>query len=418
METSSPSGIPDQPRLRPIEAQWTEHQGDRYIYLRDPMALAEHAVLVPQAVVPLLALCDGTRNVPALQAGLLLRTGLQLPTSTIRELLAQLDQALLLENGTYQTAKERVLQEYRALEHRLPSHAGLVYPAEPEELSALIGEYCRMTPVEPNPEPVAGKLVGMVSPHIDYARGHETYAQLWQRAAPGLEGVELTIIFGTDHSGGPGMLTLTRQNYATPMGVLQTERSVVDKVADALGADRAFAEEIHHVKEHSIELATVWLHYFMDGRSCPMVPILCGSFHPFVAGEGDPADDEAIDAALAALRKETEGRRTLVVAAADLAHVGPAFGDSAPLDELARAKLAAEDDDSLAAIREGDAGAFFDKSRQEYDARRLCGLPPIYMALRYLDGALGESMGYAQCAADVAGGSVVSIAGVLLYERS
>ena len=214
------------------------------------------------------------------------------------------------------------------------------------------------------------------------------------------------------------MLTLTRQNYATPMGVLQTERSVVDEVADALGTDRAFAEEIDHVKEHSIELAAVWLHYFMDGKPCPMVPILCGSFHNFVAGEGDPADDEAIEAVLETLRKATKDRRTLVVAAADLAHVGPAFGDSTPIDGIARTKLAAEDKGSLEAICAGDAGAFFGKSRQESDARRLCGLPPIYLALRYLDGTLGESMGYAQCDADVMGGSVVSIAGVLLYEPS
>ena len=54
-------------------------------------------------------------------------------------------------------------------------------------------------------------------------------------------------------------------------------------------------------------------------------------------------------------------------------------------------------------------------ARRELDARRLCGLPPIYMALRYLERASGEAAGYAQCPADEAGGSIVSIAGVLLY---
>ena len=108
----------------------------------------------------------------------------------------------------------------------------------------------------------------------------------------------------------------------------------------------------------------------------------------------------------------------MVIAAGDIAHVGPAFGDTQPLDQAALAELAALDDETISTICEGDAGAFFDGSRRELDARRLCGLPPIYLALRYLEDARGEALGYAQCPADGAGTSVVSIAGVLLYDGS
>ena len=50
----------------------------------------------------------------------------------------------------------------------------------------------------------------------------------------------------------------------------------------------------------------------------------------------------------------------------------------------------------------------------------MCGLPPIYMLLRYLERAgmsslSGEEFGYDQCPADERGGSLVSIVGVLLY---
>ena len=148
-----------------------------------------------------------------------------------------------------------------------------------------------------------------------------------------------------------------------------------------------------------------------------MAPVLCGSFHHFITGKGKPSDDEGIGAALEFLREATAGRRTLAIAAGDLAHMGPAFGDPQPLDAGARARLAADDEGSIGDILAGDADGFLERSRREWDARRICGLSPIYLMLKYLEGKRlrGESMGYDQCAADADGGSMVSIAGVALY---
>jgi AmmeMemoRadiSam system protein B len=410
--------LPTHPKLRPVEPQWVQYEGELYLYLHDRMGLAERSILVPQPIAPLLVLCDGTRDIAAIQASFALRTGVQLPLPVLRDFLAQLDGALLLENGAYRQAEARLLQDYREAAHRHPSHADLVYPSDPQGLSGLLQEYFARAPRNAAPASSNGRLVGMLCPHIDYARGHATYAQLWQRAAPSLDELELVVIFGTDHYGGLGMLTPTRQSYATPLGVLPTEQDIVEGLAEALGPEKAFAEEVHHVREHSIELAAVWLHYFLKGRACPVVPILCGSFHHFITGEAEVEEDETIGAALKLLKEATAGRKTLVIAAGDLAHVGPAFGDPQPLDALARARLTAADAESLAAICQGDADAFFARSRQESDSRRICGLSPIYMALKAIENARGESLGYAQCPADAQGGSLVSIAGVLLYEAS
>ncbi len=68
------------------------------------------------------------------------------------------------------------------------------------------------------------------------------------------------------------------------------------------------------------------------------------------------------------------------------------------------------------AICDGDADAFFKLSQNERDPRRICGVPPMYLALRLLGSCKGESLGYTQCPADANGGSLVSIVGVLLYE--
>ena len=153
-----------------------------------------------------------------------------------------------------------------------------------------------------------------------------------------------------------------------------------------------------------------------------MAPVLCGSFYGFTNGDGAPADDERLNRAIDYLAEATAGRRTLAVAAGDLAHVGPAFGDPEAVDEAGRENVRHEDDASIEAVLRGDAGAFFEISRRERDARKLCGLPPIYMMLRYLERAgmtslSGEELGYDQCPADERNGSLVSIVGVLLYDE-
>ena len=419
MAGESSHGVPTHPKLRLLEPQLVDYQGQRMIYLHDSLGIARDGALIPQPLAPLLSLCDGTRDISGLRSGLLMRTGQMLPEHIIEQIIVQLDDALLLENGAYQDAAAEMVRRYREARHRPPSHAGPVYPGDSAGLSRAIAGYCEETPVVPWTDAPSGALVGMLCPHIDYARGHKTYAELWQRAKPSLDEIELVIILGTDHSGGLGMITPTRQSYFTPHGVLPTDTEIVDGLAEVLGRRRAYAEEIHHLNEHSIELASVWLHHFLDGRACPVVPILCGSFHHFIAKGDEPSEDESIVNVVRFLRQATKDRNTLVIAAGDLAHIGPAFGDSAPLETIARAKLSAEDSRSMEDIRNGDAAGFFGRSRAESDSRRICGISPIYLMLEFLNDKkiLGESMGYDQCPADAQGGSVVSIAGALLYEE-
>ena len=153
-----------------------------------------------------------------------------------------------------------------------------------------------------------------MSPHIDYARGGPVYARVWKRAAEMVKAADLAVVLGTDHFGEDGQLTLTRQHYATPFGTLPTAREVVDALAEAMGVETAFAGELRHRSEHSIELAAIWLHYIREGQPCELVPILCGSFGRFIQGEADPEGDPAINALLGAFKEAVAGRRVIVVA--------------------------------------------------------------------------------------------------------
>ncbi|MDY6997743.1 MAG: AmmeMemoRadiSam system protein B [Actinomycetota bacterium] len=304
-----------------------------------------------------------------------------------------------------------VLAEYRQAPFRSPVSAGRSYPSDADELRCLLCGY--LDAVENDvPHSYASDVRGLVSPHIDYARGGPVYAHVWKRAADAVRAADLAILLGTDHFGENGGLTLTRQHYSTPFGVLPTAREVVGALADAIGAEAAFADELYHRNEHSIELAAVWLHYMREEQPCEVVPVLCGSFGHFVRGEAGPEHDQTINALLDTLRRVTTGRRVLFVAAADLSHVGPAFGGQ-PLDMGGRAQLQAADGELVERMCAGDAEGFFAAVKRDGDRRNVCGLSPIYLTLRALSPARGNQVAYDRCPADQNGTSLVSICGVL-----
>jgi len=402
------------PKLRPIEVLPIEHQGQPMFLLRDPLQLSDAALALLRGLGPLLVLMDGTRDEGALEAALQVRHGLRLAPGLLSRLLEDLDASYLLDNERFEAARLAALRAYREAPCRPVTLDAAGFPSDGDEAAAHLQSIMDALPSLPA-DPGAKPIRGLVSPHIDYERGGPVYAKVWRASAEAVRQAELVILFGTDHYGSDGTLTLTRQSYATPWGILPTETELVDALAEAMGTEAAVAEELHHRREHSIELVAVWLHFIRGGRNVPVVPILCGSFGSFIAGDGDPATHEPFFAALDLLREAAAKCRTLVVAAADLAHVGPAFGDAYGLDLVGRAQLRRADERLLETVYAGSAQLFFDQLRAEHDRRHVCGLPPIYLTLRLLEGSSGEAAGYALCPADPQGLSFVSIAGVTLH---
>jgi AmmeMemoRadiSam system protein B len=398
------------PKLRPVDIRPVAQKGRPGFMLRDPLQLSDRTLIVPQPLHLVLPLCDGTReDARALGASLAVRHGVRIAPDVIAQLLGALDEVYLLDNATSTQARERASAAYRGAPFRPPTSAGQAYPDDADALKRLLDGYLADVPAETTPLMEAR---GLVSPHIDYARGGPVYAQTWRRAADAVRSADLVVILGTDHFDEDSLLTLTRQNYATPFGVLPTARGIVDALAEVVGEEAAFAGELHHRSEHSIELAAVWLHHVREGRPCEVVPILCGSFYRTLQGSADGEGDPTIAALLAALAAVTSMRRLFVVAAGDLAHVGPAFGGY-PLDFAGRARLRAADDALIERMCAGDAAGLLDEVQRVDDRNNVCGVTPIYLALRMLGPVRGELVTYDLCPADGRGTSFVSVCGIV-----
>jgi hypothetical protein len=184
------------------------------------------------------------------------------------------------------------------------------------------------------------------------------------------------VIFGTAHASPRRLFTITRQDFDTPLGSVPVDRTVADALVAALGEDELLGDELVHAGEHSCEFQVVWLRWLLGDRPFTILPVLCSS----ISHLADPA--AATARFLEALARAAAGRRTCFVAGADLTHVGPMYGDDAPVAPAALAELAAQDRRTLAFMERGDALGFHRDATLDDERRRLCGVAPIYAAMR------------------------------------
>ena len=129
------------PKLRPIDAHPVRQGRRAGILLRDPLQLSGKTVIVPQRLAPLLALCDGTRDNEGLRAALAVRFGVRVRADLVAQVLAALDEALLLEGDRFAQARDQAMAEYRQAPFRRPVGSGVSYPSQASSLSQLLDGY-------------------------------------------------------------------------------------------------------------------------------------------------------------------------------------------------------------------------------------------------------------------------------------
>ncbi len=416
--------IPEKPKLRPIEAFPAEHEGRRMILLRDPTGYSDNLVAVTEPGLFILALFDGRRTLRDVQEEILRQTGQLVDSGQIAALVEQVDRALLMEGETFEAHRAAVDGAFRAAPVRAPHHAGGAYEADPAALASQLDSMLDGHPTAP-PGRRRGRLVGLVAPHIDYARGAEGYRAAYATlrdalSAGAADAPDLFVVFGTRHAPAPGLFNLTAKDYGTPLGAAPTAAAIVHRVADRVksAGEDPFAGESAHRTEHSIEFQCVFLKHLMAARDFEVVPVLCGALENPMVSRRDPADDQDVARFIDALREEVErsGRRAIYLAGADLAHVGPHFGDPDPVTSATLASLDVRDRATMAHVAAGDARAFFEDVAADGDTRKICGIPPIWATLAALGNRVtGELLHYGQ-APEPEFASVVTYASAALYE--
>ncbi len=409
------------PKLRwPLDLQMIEHQGQKFVIIRDRGGIAEQPAVIPAPLMAIVSKFDGENSIDRIASEM---AGHGVTPDFVSKLAAELDSFFFLENERSGSRWREIKKAYSELDIRPAAFAGAVYAADPKELKKELDGYAaRAAAISAEQLAHAKKMVAMTMPHIDYRRGWHAYATgsaaLSECPAP-----DIIFLIGTSHQASRGVFHLSRKGFETPFGRLESAPDVIEDLAKLFGQERSFGEEILHRGEHSLELQVPFLqrrfHADLDQHKKPrVVPILVGSFQRYIQrGEYPDQAGEAADfigAWTTVLRDlASSGSKVLVFGGIDLAHVGRHFGDAQRVSDSQLPLIEARDRQLLEAVLAADEKKLFDHIAEDSDARRICGFPTMYTMLSVLKKAgqslRGDLIEYRQ-AVDPASDCIVSFA--------
>ena len=379
------------PEIIRLSATPFEEGGNRMIALSAADGLDDRGVAVSLPTFFLISLMDGAHSLEQIRDEFQSQFGHKLAMEDLSGLVAQLDQAYFLDNPRYRHAVEESAREFLCAPVRPAAHAGKSYPAEPEELAALI-----QGQLSARPRADGAWAEAVIVPHIDFRVGAAMMADGWRELPMNPD--ELIVILGTGHYLANDFFACIDKDFATPLGVVKVDREFLASLRENFGED-IYKNSMSHKTEHSVEFATLFMAArAKNGASQMAVPILL-SFPENVWEMDDPVFNGArVDRFIQALGKTAAGcgRKVRYVASVDLAHVGARFGDIDPLSHLKLGMVEKNDRELIATLERIDADDFRIKITQINQENRVCGYPPLHALLKLTAAKRGVMLGYKQ----------------------
>jgi MEMO1 family protein len=407
---------PTCPKLRTVDVSPVELDGQSLVALRDPSWARDRSVLLSHSAVALVSLFDGKRDRLSLVTDFAERYGEALAVEVVDSLVAQLDEALVLDSPRYHADLRERREDFSAQAHRPMTMGGTCFAATAQEARVELDGFYSLDdgpgrlPEGKLASGADGVVQGVIAPHIDYERGAALYGQAYLKVAEGAADAELYVLLGTDHKGEvDAPFSLTTLDFETPFGILRTDADLVRSLCAE--APDLCAGELAHAQEHSLEFQAVMLHHALGHRSdLRILPVLCGLLtdrEGLVVAERQAR----IEAFIESLREIRRDRKTCFIAGADLAHLGPAFG-TGPLTPEDHRALERRDAETLDLLCRADTEGFRRDVEADGNGRNICGLSAMYTLLRVLEPESGTLLGYRQCQVpgETDHGSRVSIA--------
>jgi AmmeMemoRadiSam system protein B len=390
-----------------------QYGGRQMILVRDHLGLVQDGKAIEFPMYQVMTLLDGTRSIRDLQMVLIRqRGGILVGSDEVRSLLDQLDGSFLLESERFKKARNQIVERFTSMETRPSSHAGHAYPLDPSELRKKLDEILASQSLASPPE---GKVIGLVSPHIDLAVGFKSYGSAYQLAR--YTSPSRVVLLGVGHRVAGDLFCLTEKDFETPLGKVKTDKALVRKLREA-GKDVVASNDFAHRSEHSIEFQVLFLQHLLRKDSFTIVPIICGSL---LYGLPEYKRNAYLGKAghfLKVLKEvlRDESCETLLIAGVDFSHIGPKFGHEMPARHL-QGQSEAHDRSLLNALAMLDAEKYWEESRRVRDQYNVCGFAAMACMLEAIPQCKGKVLHY-QTWHEEATQSAVSFASVVFTAKT
>ena len=393
------------PRLRVLEAFPIPADDGPQVGIRDQSALSDVMLAVSEPTLHLLGMMDGESTCEEICAKFRASFGQALSPDTFHSLLEALTQAHFLDGPTFESYYQCRLEDYRQAGARSMPHAQSL--GIEGDSRGLFDNMLRGV----EPEMPEGTVRGLIAPHLDYPRGEPCYAAAYA-TLPGQPPPDRVVILGTNHFGRSASVVATASDFATPLGTTPTDVAFLERLESRCGGLRTY--ELDHVREHSIELQVLWLQYLLGGESFEIVPFLCPD--PCGPTGTTPLDGKGVDlsdfARTLGELVDADDRETLLVAGADLSHVGAAFGDERSLDETFLGEVRRRDARVLEQVAANNPTALVQCVARDENVTRVCSAGCIFALATALPQTVGTVLRYHQ-AVDQASQTCVTCAAVV-----
>jgi len=384
----------------------TEDAGPLFV-IRDPTGLADGLVTLSPVAMFILSLMNGQRSLLDIQEIFARRSRQLLPRAQLEDIVRQLDEAHFLDSPAFAAYLQSLVDAYQAAPARV-SAGEESFGAEPGRLGAMIQEML-FDGRESQPK-LSRRLAGLVAPHLDYPRGRPAYALAYGVLASA-RAPRRVIVLGTNHFGRASTPVATRKDFQTPLGITRTDRVFIEAAETRLGTSLC-EQEFDHQREHSVELQVLILQHLLGPDQFELVPALCPDVCEPIdesSGDGRASQVREFGEAIGELIRADEVP-TLIVAGADLSHIGWQFGDERDLDADFLREVERKDRQALDALLDGGRDAFVEMLRQRENDTRVCSAGCIYAMMAALPGAKAELLGYHQAVNREAGNGVTCAA--------
>jgi hypothetical protein len=429
------------PRLRPIRGFPAQHGEQTLLGLADARQISDEVVFTSPAAQVILQHMDGARDVD----GIVQAVGQGLRRSDLEMLIAQLDQAGLLEGPTFDRMLAKVRREYESLPYLPP--AGTANVADtlaakdlgekapkdkiaehgPRKLREQLDSWMNEA-LKDAAEPAFTALPrAIIAPHLDYWRGWLNFAHAYGRLRIA-DRPDRVIILGTNHFGFATGVAACDKGFQSPLGLCEVDKRFIDELNRHLTAEqsrRLFEHRFDHEREHSIELQIPWIQQvFGTGESGEYPKVIGALVHDPAANNGESYDGNGLGVLpfIDAMKKAVAGSpgRTLIVSSADLSHVGFSFGDRVSIvgeeDECVafRNKVIQHDREMIQLIQSAKAEELVASMAWQQNPTRWCSVGTLVATIRIAGAREVRMLNYAIASDPQGVAAVSSIAGVIL----